>query len=234
MAKLPILMYHDVSLDRSEGLTISVATLEAQFAYLASKNYTTYHCKELLELKTLAAKRNVIITFDDGFVTQLEYAVPLLKKYGLKATFFIPLKYLGVNDMWHTATKDIMTAEMLHNLDPAVIELAHHSYAHKKYHKLSEAETAVDIAKSFEVIDKEKLLLTSVIAYPYGKYPRETPAKKVFEGQLKKQNIQLGMRIGNRVNRFPFKKPFEIERIDVKGEFSLSTFKRRLRWGKLF
>lgn len=234
MATLPVLMYHDVSLDKSNGLTISVSKFETQLRYLANNKYTSYHCKDLMRLTKLPAKKNVMITFDDGFVSQLELAVPLLKKYGFKATFFIPLKYLGLNDEWHTKSKDIMTAEMLKTLDPNIIELAHHSYAHKKYHELTENETAEDLNKSFEVVVTDQLPMTLALAYPYGKYPKTPEAKKSFISQLKQREFQYGFRIGNSVNRFPFKSPFEIQRVDVKGEFSLAKFKRRLKWGKWF
>jgi peptidoglycan/xylan/chitin deacetylase (PgdA/CDA1 family) len=234
MAKLPILMYHDISLTKSEGLTISVAAFEAQLKYLSNKNYSSYHCKELLQLTKLPSKKNVVITFDDGFVSQLELAVPLLKKYNFKATFFIPLQYIGKNDAWHTKRRDIMTTKMLQSLDPSIIELAHHSFAHKKYDALSTIEIEEDIAGSFDAVEKNGLLLAPALAYPYGKYPRKKSMKEGFIKQLQEHQFLYGLRIGNRVNRFPFKNPFEIQRVDVKGEFSMSKFKRRLTYGKLF
>jgi hypothetical protein len=41
------------------------------------------------------------------------------------------------------------------------------------------------------------------------------------------------LRIGNQINKFPFKNPYEIMRIDIKGEDSLLKFKLKLRFGKL-
>ena len=84
-------MYHDVSLSMSEALTISVEKLEEQFSYLAEKGYQTYHFKELMNLNILQSKKNIVITFDDGYVSQLKLVLPLLNKYKLKATFFVPL-----------------------------------------------------------------------------------------------------------------------------------------------
>ncbi|RLD27155.1 MAG: polysaccharide deacetylase family protein, partial [Bacteroidetes bacterium] len=72
------------------------------------------------------------------------------------------------------------------------------------------------------------------LAYPYGKFPRKDPERSQFFQQLQKNNFQYGLRIGNRPNTFPFKDPFEIQRIDIKGEYSLSKFKRKIKYGKLF
>ena len=173
MAKLPILMYHKISASESEGLTISASKLEEQFQYLSKAGFRSYHLSELMDLKRLPSKKSVVITFDDGYVSQLEFAVPLLEKYHLKATFFIPLKYLGQTDAWNTPSYPLMTADQLKSLNPTRIE-------------------------------------------------------------LKEQQFTYGLRIGNRVNHFPFKNPFEINRIDVKGEYSLKKFQRKLKFGKLF
>ncbi len=234
MAKLPILMYHDVTAGEGNGLTIGVEMLERQFAYLVENGYKTYHFKELLKLKKLPSKRNVVITFDDGYVSQLKMVVPLLKKYKLKASFFIPLNYLGKTDEWNTNSLPIMNSEQLHSLDPSVIELGFHSFDHKRYNELSEEEIEDDTQRCFEVVSENSLPFAPILAYPYGKYPRDISGKKQFIELLKKLKLQYGLRIGNRVNHYPFKNPFEIQRIDIKGEFTLKKFKRKIRFGKIF
>jgi peptidoglycan/xylan/chitin deacetylase (PgdA/CDA1 family) len=227
-------MYHDVSLTKSEALTIAVEKLEEQFRYLAVKGFRTYHLNELMELKVLLSKKNIVITFDDGYVSQLDLVIPLLEKYKLKATFFVPLHYLGKTDEWNTSSLPIMTSEQLTSLNPNLIELAYHSYYHKKYNELTEAEIEEDTKLCFDSVSENNLPFTAAVAYPYGKYPRETSEKNKFIAQLKRHQFKYGLRIGNRLNKFPFKNPFEIQRIDVKGEFSLAKFKRKVKFGKIF
>jgi hypothetical protein len=43
----------------------------------------------------------------------------------------------------------------------------------------------------------------------------------------------MAFRIGNRLNQIPIKNRFEMQRIDIKGQDSLFTFKWKLRLGKL-
>lgn len=227
-------MYHSVSLTESEGLTISAKKLEEQFKYLAENGYKTYHFKDLMDLKKLPFKKNMVITFDDGYINQMELAIPLLEKYDLKATFFVPLAYLGKTDEWNTGSLPIMTAEALKTLDPVSIELAFHSFHHNRYTELSAAEIEEDTRLCFESVSENELSFAAVLAYPYGKYPRKSPEKGSFKNHLREQQFVYGTRIGNRINRFPFRKPFEIQRVDVKGEFSLAKFKRKIKFGKLF
>ncbi len=234
MAKLPILMYHHVTVEQGKGLTISANNLEKQFKYLAENGYKTYHFKELQNLKTLSSAKNIVITFDDGYVSQLQLALPLLKKYKLKATFFVPLDFLGKTDSWNTSSLEIMSAEQLKSLNPKIVELGFHSFYHKKYTDLSNAEIEADTRRCLEFVSENELNFSPVLAYPFGKFPKEKTNNEIFKKILSQNGIQFGVRIGNRINSFPFKKPFEIERIDVKGEFSILKFRQKIRFGKWF
>jgi peptidoglycan/xylan/chitin deacetylase (PgdA/CDA1 family) len=235
MARLPILMYHNVAQNESVGLTISVKNLEAQFKYLSDNDYKTYHFSELEGLKQShnLPKKSVILTFDDVYVSQLELAYPLLKKYKLKASFFIPFAYVGGFDDWNTAKEPIMSVEQLQSLDSSIVELGLHSYAHKNYTKLTPNEVQEDFNQCREFVKINQLNVQNILAYPYGKFPKKNPGKKLFFKILKANNIAYALRIGNRVNKFPLKNPYEIQRIDIKGEDSFLKFRLKLRLGKL-
>ena len=225
-------MYHNVTNDEkmSKGLTISVQKLESHFRYLSENNYASFHLSEL-ENKAVIPEKSIVITFDDVTENQL-LAVELLQKYNLKATFFIPFAYVGKTDEWNNGSEKIMTFDQLRNL-PSTIELGLHSYAHKKYATLSEAECNDDFEKCFRSSEEHNLKVYSAVAYPYGNYPKNEPKKSKFKSVLQQNNIKMGLRIGNKINKFPFKNPYEIMRIDVKGDDSLLKFKLKLRFGKL-
>jgi hypothetical protein len=58
--------------------------------------------------------------------------------------------------------------------------------------------------------------------------------KKVeFFNSLKANDIGYALGVGNRINTFPFKNNYEIERVDFKGKDSFLKFKLKLRLGKL-
>lgn len=226
-------MYHDVAPSTSEGLVISVRRLEEQLKWLSEHQYTSWHFSELEDLSTLPGSKNVVITFDDAYVSFKDLVVPLLQKYELKATLFVPLGYLGKTDEWNTGKVDIMNAEQLHSLQPDTVELGYHSFQHRKYNELTLEETATDTQYGFEVVKKHKLPLSPALAYPYGKFPREKESYTKFVELLKQQGFSYGLRIGNRLNKFPFPYPFKIQRLDIKGEYSLGKFRRKIKYGKI-
>jgi len=235
MSQLPVLMYHNVSdgTAKSKGLTISKEKLEEQFRYLSDNHYATFHLSEL-ESKSDLPERSVVITFDDVTENQLLFAVPLLEQYNLKAVFFIPFSYIGKTDQWNKGSEKIMDMEQLLSINPDVVEFGYHSYLHRRYSELTDAEIEEDFNNCNALILESGLAVYPAVAYPYGNYPKKEPAKTHFKEQLQKHGMKMGLRIGNKVNSFPFKDSFEINRIDVKGQWNLFKFKIRLKFGKLF
>lgn len=234
MSKLPILMYHNVVVEeaKSQNLSISISKLESQFKFLHDNGYTTFHFKDLENLKELPS-RSIIITFDDVTECQLLYAVPLLQKYNLKASFFIPFSFVGNFDYWIEGKEKIMSTEQLKGLDSNLIELGYHSFEHKKYSSLFKNELDADFKKSNDFVSENQLKLAPVLAYPFGNYSKKAVEFAVFEKIMRENGIKYGLRIGNRVNRFPFKNNYLIKRIDIKGEDSLFRFRLKLKIGKL-
>jgi peptidoglycan/xylan/chitin deacetylase (PgdA/CDA1 family) len=239
VARLPILMYHNITPDASQakGLTLSTSQLESQLSFLQSAGYRSWFLSEI-EQQTQLTGKNVVITFDDVTVNQFQYAVPLLEKYGMKAQFFVPFAYLGKTDAWNYDGEErgepIMTAEQLRQLNPEVIELGHHSYLHRHFATLDATAIQDDFKAAFEVIEKENLHVFPAIAYPYGNYPKKDPQRQRFFEQIASLGMRYGLRIGNNVSAYPFANPFEIKRIDIKGEDTLWKFKWKLRLGKVF
>jgi peptidoglycan/xylan/chitin deacetylase (PgdA/CDA1 family) len=238
MGRLAVLMYHNVSENDSDSkaLTISTTKLEMQLDYLKRKNYKSIFASEIEKIDNSLTK-NVCLTFDDVTQNQLLFALPLLQKYNIKATFYIPFSYIGKSDLWNKSEnykpKKIMTFDELKSINSDLIEFGYHSFFHQKYEDLSEIEIQDDFERSNEIIKKNNLDVKQTLAYPYGNFPKELHKNQLFIKILEKNNIKLAFRIGNRINRLPLKNKFEIQRIDVRGNESLLYFSWKLNFGKL-
>lgn len=238
MGRLAVLMYHNVSDNPSDSkaLTLSTTKLEAQLEYLKRNKYISIFASEIEKIDN-SSTNTICLTFDDVTQNQLLYALPLLEKYNLKATFYIPFSYIGKTDLWNKSEKyipeKIMTFTELKSINSDFIEFGYHSYFHKKYEDLVALEIQDDFDKSIEIIKNNQLDVKQTLAYPYGNFPKQSPKKEFFFKILEKNNIKLAFRIGNRVNKLPIKNKFEIQRIDVRGNESLFYFIWKLRFGKL-
>lgn len=238
MGRLAVLMYHNISDNASDSkaLTLSTTKLEAQLEYLKRNKYISIFASEIEKIDT-SFTNTICLTFDDVTQNQLLYALPLLEKYNIKATFYIPFSYIGTTDLWNESEnykpEKIMTFDELKSINSCLIEFGYHSYYHKKYEDLVALEVQDDFDKSFEIIKNSQLDVKQTLAYPYGNFPKKSPKKEFFFKILEKNNIKLAFRIGNRVNKLPIKNKFEIQRIDVRGNESLFYFIWKLRFGKL-
>ncbi|MBC5836625.1 polysaccharide deacetylase family protein [Flavobacterium muglaense] len=234
MARLPILMYHNVTTDENKSfkLTISDKKLEKHFRYLHQNNYKCFHFCELENRKSIPYK-SIIITFDDVTESQYLYVLPLLKKYNLKATFFIAFAYIDKSDLWNYGTEKIMSYSQLLDIDPKIVEFGFHSYEHKYYTQLSNDEIQHDFDSCAQTIAENNLKVYPALAYPYGNSPRKGVEKENFKAILNQNNIHFGLRIGNRSNKFPFKNKYEIQRIDIKGEEGMFKFWYKIKFNHL-
>lgn len=225
-----ILMYHQVlpqSIAYKNDLIVTVENLEEQLAYIKN-NFKTVFFKDLEASKSVENK--IILTFDDGYYNNLQYLIPLLEKHQLKATIFIPTEFIQNN--LNGNEKVYMNFDEIKSLNPDLVEIALHSHSHKNFSQLTLSEAEADLLKNIEILEQNEINFTKVLAYPYGKFPKEKERKKEFFKILDKIGIVSAMRIGNNVASYPFKKKFEVNRIDIKYGDSLKAFKWKLRFGK--
>jgi len=185
--------------------------------------------KDLEENKSL--KNKLIITFDDGYYNNLQYLLPLLKKYHLKATIFISTKL--IEERQNDSERNLMNFEEIRSLPSEFVEIALHSHSHRNYSQITLKEAESDLIKNIEVLEKHQISFTKVLAYPYGKFPKGKHKRKAFFKMLENTGIKAALRIGNKVETFPMKNNFEINRIDIKYGDSLKIFRWKLRLGKL-
>ena len=96
--RVPILVYHSV-MPHHSGQTAEQRVLDvddsvfvAQMRYLLDGGYHVVSFAALvdaLEGRDTLPSRAVVLTFDDGWENQYTHAFPLLRRFGLTATFFV-------------------------------------------------------------------------------------------------------------------------------------------------
>ena len=109
--KLPILMYHDVVPEaqllkpRGERVhyTLSVEKFREQMEFLKTQGKVGISFSEFYDFlqndpQELFSGKYVVLTFDDCHRSQVEFAVPILKKQGFTATFFVVTDWIGSSD----------------------------------------------------------------------------------------------------------------------------------------
>lgn len=175
---LPVLLYHHVGPEYPRsvpGLTISPERFERHVRWLAWRGYKGIRPSDWLrwcnEGKGLPAK-SVLLTFDDGYEDLVEYAFPILEKYGFGAVVYIVTGQPGGLNTWDIAKGyaplSLMTSGQIRHWAKHGIEFGAHTRTHADLTQLSRQELEAEVRGSVE--DLEKLLGEPVVsfAYPFG------------------------------------------------------------------
>ena len=106
--KIPVLNYHSVSgdpewLQIADRLSISPDAFERQLAYLARHGYRSVFVSEAHGILAVDDSvpflgKPVALTFDDGYADNWIAVLPLLRKYGFKATVFVSPGFIADAD----------------------------------------------------------------------------------------------------------------------------------------
>ena len=93
-------MFHDISVRESpftKGMAVGItpANFEAALAF-STRYYTPVSLGDVLEAGSRGlTQQPVLITFDDGYASVKEWAVPLCRKWGVPAVFFLNAAFAG-------------------------------------------------------------------------------------------------------------------------------------------
>ncbi len=234
---LPVLMYHKISENNADGLTLTTGQLDLQLMYLKEKGYRAITFKQLKELFAQGAvlpRKTVIITFDDAYRNFRELALPLLRKYNFTATVFVPVAYIGKTNIWDHGTDPIMTVDELRQIaNRQEAEIGLHSFLHRSYGDMAPADMEEDLQNCYSTLAFHAIPFVKVLAYPYGGFPKkDLQLKGQMAEVFRKMNLDFALRIGNRINPWPLRFPYEINRIDIRGTDSFFIFRTKLKKGR--
>jgi peptidoglycan/xylan/chitin deacetylase (PgdA/CDA1 family) len=109
----------------------------------------------------------VIISFDDGWEDQFEYALPALEKYHYSATFFVVTSFVGA--------RGFLSLPQLQEIRAQGMEIGSHSRSHPHLDKTNNPSFLWDqIYTSKQILERQLGVAVDEFAYPYGSYNATT------------------------------------------------------------
>ncbi len=111
---IPIIMYHSAGRIIHDWiwsyLTVPYAIFENHLAWLQKTGYRTCTLDELYDHVSGARPllgKNVVLTFDDGYLDNWTYVTPLLKKYNFNATVFVNPDFVDPRSIVRSTLEDV-------------------------------------------------------------------------------------------------------------------------------
>ena len=228
-----ILMYHSIDtlkLEKLKGLRVSPKNFEKQLNYLAKKGYKSYTLSEIMKQKNSLAQKSVVLTFDDGYKDNLTKALPILKKYGFKATIFVIINRFDNDWSIHRKTKNAGIVDKIKKLsdedikvllNSGLIEIGAHTLNHKNFKKLSKEEKEKEIIESKKILEEKFGIACKTFSYPFGIYSKgddELVQKADFISAVTTENKKADLQKDN---------VFLLPRITVKNSYLKFIWKMR-------
>lgn len=193
---VPILTYHHVNLLEGDMVTVSVNHFEEQMSFLRRKGYHSLFISELVEWmqgkRTLPGK-SVVLSFDDGFWDNYDYAFPVLKKYGLKATIFVVTGWIS-EERDPDRTREVIPHHQGNQLiaqgrghqialtwpevkemqESGLIEIESHTHSHNKELYQDTPALKEDLGRCREAIQSHLSKKSTCLCWPGGRYSPES------------------------------------------------------------
>ncbi len=167
----PILMYHYIrSVDQgsdSLGYELSVTPddFNSQMAWLHEQGYIAMRMDGItrcLRGEAPCPNKAIVLTFDDGYTDAYTDALPVLKRYGLLATFYIVTNFVG--------QPGYMTWEQVAALRDSGMEIGAHTVSHPDLTLVDWETAGFEIAQSKAELDHHLSINVTSFCYPTGLY----------------------------------------------------------------
>lgn len=176
---VPILMYHNVA-EVPDGLDpagrclyVTPAAFAAQMALLRRTGYRGVSMSEAMPyLRGEKRGRVAAITFDDGYLDNLEQAMPVLQKHGFGATCYIVNGCIARHNLWDAdnlgVQKPMMNVEQLHAWRAGGMEIGAHTRNHPHLTACSDAELQDEIVGGRKELEDLLGIAVPQFCYPFG------------------------------------------------------------------
>jgi peptidoglycan/xylan/chitin deacetylase (PgdA/CDA1 family) len=122
-------------------------------------------------------RRYCVITFDDGFVSVLENALPELEARGIPATFFIPTGCFDQAPMWvknpdaPARRQRVLSVTQLARLrSHHLITIGSHTVTHPRLAQLEETRITRELMESRVVLEEILGRPVSLLGFPHGSF----------------------------------------------------------------
>ncbi|QPC48445.1 polysaccharide deacetylase family protein [Mangrovibacillus cuniculi] len=237
---IPVLMYHILLEGQNDTISVDPDRFKEHMEAIKEAGYTTITDYDLVahlkEHKPLP-KNPILITFDDGYISNYTEAYPVLKELNMKATVYViasrifdqPQIYNGELEKFTWANAKEMEGTILiqgHTYDShfkgespngkqrGMIASRVNLNGQLETQKQFEERVYKDFVKSKELIEDKMGYNVVGLTYPYGDYSETTIKMAKKAGYEVAYTVKSG--VVNKLNSLPY----ELNRITADGSFT--------------
>lgn len=172
--RLRIVMYHSISDDPADPISVTPSSFRQEMALLAERGYRGISVGEALSSldhgDSLA--RSVCLTFDDGFRDFYTEALPVLKQHGFGSTLYVVAGRVGKTSEWSSFRKDrpLLDWDELGAVVAGGCEIGSHTMSHPDLRGITDEALERELRDSRLLLEERLQVPVCSFAYPGGTF----------------------------------------------------------------
>ncbi len=158
-------------------------------------------------------ERAALLTFDDGYRSVREVAIPVLRRFGYPAVMFVPTDYIGGDNTFDEgieAQEPICDWNDLQELAQAGVAIQSHGASHKRFSELTLTEIEQELLRSKALLENNVGSSVEIMAFPYGDHGTNW---RNIEQVLEKVGYQAACLYGGGLATFPGAERYRLPRL---------------------
>ena len=164
MNKTPILLYHDFcsETDRhKDNFAVTWDNFKQQMDYLHLNGFVGISLAKMMS-DDKETRKKVILTFDDGDISNYHYVFPTLKEKGFTATFFVTINEIGKEHK--------MDWPMIYDLSKNGMDIGSHGLTHGFLTAHNDYTVLNEFIMSKQILEKYTRKRVDFLSIPQGFY----------------------------------------------------------------
>lgn len=227
-SRVTVLAYHRIAVSRNDVNAVSPSVFDKQMAYLKD-HYDVINMSDFMGILAdrKCLRRAVVVTFDDGYRDNFTNAVPVLRKHGIPACFFISTGFMGNEKGFPHDVKRLgrkvatMSWAEIEQLVKMGFDIGAHTVNHVRLSTCDDEVLSKEIRGSKEVLEERLSVDVKYFAYPFGKRSDlSVKAKRAIEDA----GFECIVSAYGGLNR-PSDDPFHLKRQNLPKDPSLMLFR---------
>jgi len=183
--RVPVLLYHHfipkAGVEKQGAINCDPVyacydtAFDEQMAYLQKEGYAAISLDHFIAFqdgKKPLPPKPVILTFDDGFMSNYLYAFPILKKYGMTATIFVTLDPGCENFRKYGSIDSPLTRDQIREMSDYGISMQSHTMTHRYLTELDPKIVRWELGQSKRDLERIVQKRVRFLAIPTGAYNR--------------------------------------------------------------
>ena len=184
--KVPILMYHHIQPQsnakqlKQTALSVDNEIFDSQMQYLSQNGYTSLFVNELINAlinNQSLPEKSIVITMDDGYEDNFVYALPILKKYNLKANIMLSSGLMNNSNMLSWDEVNLLKATGL-------IYFTNHTWSHHSVIRGSQDKISMEIDVAKKQIEENTGQTVNIFTYPYREHNKTAENTLIEKGYV--------------------------------------------------